>query len=173
VSNNLVDRAIQAAAEEFAGIIYQRLEQCKAALARPIESPIEEALLAAFVGFASAIPVVSMPGLKFPVMSTRVSMELDTQVPVEGFRADFEIICRYGGEEYARLLIECDGHDYHERTKEQAARDKSRDRKLTAAGYRVIRFTGSEIYRNAYSCVADVFDVAYGLIPTTLKGERQ
>ena len=43
-------------------------------------------------------------------------------------------------------MIECDGHDYHERTKEQAARDKKRDRFFASKGYKVLRFTGSEIW---------------------------
>ena len=54
------------------------------------------------------------------------------------------------------IAIECDGHDYHERTKEQAAKDRSRDRILLADGLRVVRFTGSEIYRDANSCAAEV-----------------
>lgn len=44
------------------------------------------------------------------------------------------------------LVVECDGHEFHERTKEQAARDRSRDRRLQSAGYTVFRFTGAEIY---------------------------
>lgn len=52
------------------------------------------------------------------------------------------------------LLVECDGHDYHERTKEQAQKDKSRDRELTAAGFPIFRFTGSEIFKDAKACAA-------------------
>ena len=33
--------------------------------------------------------------------------------------------------------MECDGHDFHERTKEQASSDKKRDRSLQAAGFLV------------------------------------
>lgn len=44
-----------------------------------------------------------------------------------------------------RMVIECDGHDFHERTAEQASLDKNRDRELLNAGYPVMRFTGSEI----------------------------
>lgn len=39
-------------------------------------------------------------------------------------------------------VIECDGHEFHERTKRQAARDRSRDRAIQAFGYRIFRFTG-------------------------------
>lgn len=48
----------------------------------------------------------------------------------------------------AFFAIECDGHDFHEKTKEQAQRDKKRDRDITTSGMIIMRFTGSEIYRN-------------------------
>jgi hypothetical protein len=54
---------------------------------------------------------------------------------------------------YAKLVIELDGHDYHERTKEQAKRDRSRDRAFTKSGYQVLRFTGSEVYNRTRECV--------------------
>ncbi len=57
------------------------------------------------------------------------------------------------------LIVECDGHDFHERTKEQAAKDRSRDRDLTLMGHRVIRFTGSEIHRDAMGCARQADDI--------------
>lgn len=44
-----------------------------------------------------------------------------------------------------KYVIECDGHDFHEKTKEQAKYDKQRERFLVANGYNVLRFSGSEI----------------------------
>lgn len=55
-----------------------------------------------------------------------------------------------------RFAVECDGHAFHEKTKEQAAKDKARDRFLTANGWRVMRFTGSEIYRDAAACSREI-----------------
>lgn len=51
-----------------------------------------------------------------------------------------------------RMVIECDGHNFHERTKAQAKRDRKRDRILQSLGYVVFRFTGSEIWRNPLQC---------------------
>jgi len=45
-----------------------------------------------------------------------------------------------------RLAVELDGHEWHEKTKEQSQRDKSRDRRLTRSLYTVVRFTGSETH---------------------------
>src|ERR1041384_1385190 len=35
---------------------------------------------------------------------------------------------------FVHLAIECDGHDFHDRTKQQAAYDRARDRELLLAG---------------------------------------
>jgi very-short-patch-repair endonuclease len=57
---------------------------------------------------------------------------------------------------FLSLAVECDGHDFHERTKEQAANDRARDRELLAAGIPVFRFTGSQIFRTPEKCVDEV-----------------
>jgi very-short-patch-repair endonuclease len=58
----------------------------------------------------------------------------------------------------AKVLVECDGHDFHEKTKEQAEKDKKRDRILQSAGFHIFRFTGSEIWRNPITCAKEIFD---------------
>jgi len=47
------------------------------------------------------------------------------------------------------LGIEIDGYEWHDKTKEQAARDKRRDRELLMAGLPTIHFAGTEVYSNA------------------------
>lgn len=65
-----------------------------------------------------------------------------------------------------RVVVECDGHDFHEKTKEQASKDKARDRALLAYGWPVMRFSGSDIWNRGAECAAEVaeylnfFDVA-------------
>jgi very-short-patch-repair endonuclease len=53
------------------------------------------------------------------------------------------------------LIIEIDGHQFHEKTKAQAEHDKKRDRFLVGRGFSILRFTGSEIYRDSDSCVKE------------------
>lgn len=65
-----------------------------------------------------------------------------------------------------RIAVEVDGHDFHERTKEQAQRDKERDRNLTAAGWHPIRFTGSEVYRDPDRAASDVHRMLTQLTPS-------
>lgn len=43
------------------------------------------------------------------------------------------------------FAVECDGHEFHEKTKKQVEKDKKRDRNLLKAGVIPIRFSGSEI----------------------------
>lgn len=76
------------------------------------------------------------------------------------YRADFLICTIFQGKSY-ELVIECDGHDYHEKTKEQARRDKRRDRNMTKAGYIVMRFTGSEIWKNPYKCASEALSTIF------------
>lgn len=83
--------------------------------------------------------------------------ELRSQVDISGYRVDLMLIGTH-----CAVAIECDGHDFHEKTKKQASRDKARDRAITAAGYSVMRFTGSEIWRDPFACAGEAIAHAYG-----------
>lgn len=85
------------------------------------------------------------------------------QEHVGDYRADFffKVVDKDGT--LRQLVVEVDGHDFHERTKAQAAHDKSRDRWMTGNGYHVMRFTGSEVYANPFKCAQDVADRIYVL----------
>ena len=56
------------------------------------------------------------------------------------------------------VAIECDGHEWHERTQQQASYDRARDRQLLRLSIPTIRFTGSDINRDAVECAAEIFD---------------
>lgn len=53
-----------------------------------------------------------------------------------------------------RLAIECDGHEFHEKTKEQVARDNEREYALKMLGFDVLHFSGSQIYNEPFRCAA-------------------
>lgn len=76
----------------------------------------------------------------------------------------FSAYSAYSDHKWHNLIIECDGHDFHERTKEQAAKDRSRDRILQDVGHQVFRFTGHEIWKDPVSCAQQVFDWANNTI---------
>lgn len=77
------------------------------------------------------------------------------QAEIAGYRVDF-LLWFARGREVRGIAVECDGHNFHEKTKEQAARDKKRDREINVAGFPVLRFTGSEIFRDPVGCADQV-----------------
>ena len=90
------------------------------------------------------------------------------QLPVSlrGRRARIDFAFFFSGG--VRVAVELDGHDFHEKTKEQARAEKSRQRALTALGWHVLRFTGSEVYADAAGCVIEVED-----LPSNLRREAR
>lgn len=62
---------------------------------------------------------------------------------------------------WRKLIVECDGHDYHERTKQQAAKDRAKDRAAVMQGHDCFRFTGSELWADPWGCVEQVTDWAF------------
>ena len=81
-----------------------------------------------------------------------------SQVGIDRYRVDFLFAYRRGGEtKVSFAVIECDGHQFHERTKKQAEHDKKRDRRLQELGYPVLRVTGSEIWRSPVKTAFDVY----------------
>lgn len=120
------------------------------------ESPIEAMFYGAWQLLAPHIGVEREPVLR-----------VKQQATIGHYRADFEfdIACVSGGRK--SLIVELDGHDFHERTKEQAAKDKARDRWMTGHGYAVMRFTGSEVWANPFAAAKEVSDrlhmIRYGM----------
>jgi very-short-patch-repair endonuclease len=82
----------------------------------------------------------------------------EVTIGTKKYRVDFmiEIMDCIAGKPMVQIAVECDGHNFHEKTKEQAQRDKLRDRELQAKGIIVLRFTGSEIYNETYICLRDI-----------------
>lgn len=60
------------------------------------------------------------------------------------------------------LLIECDGKAFHS-SPEQKAHDAKKDTAARDYGYLTMRFTGSQIHRDARGCVQKIFDAVCGL----------
>lgn len=90
--------------------------------------------------------------------------DLSPQYPIDDrnktYFVDFSIVLISKDGTYSTTYaIECDGHDFHEKTKEQVAHDKQRERILLNHFNKVIRFSGSEIYNNANRCVQEVLDI--------------
>ncbi len=116
------------------------------------ESPIESQFLAAFceAAFAHGYEVGK-------VSKSFQTIGLEIQKVIDRIRTDF-LVSYMMPTGLLEIVVECDGHSFHERTKEQAAKDRSRDRALQGLGYIVFRFTGSEIHQDARGCAGEVLD---------------
>lgn len=95
------------------------------------ESPSEKLLVSAFVVVCGTEP--------------------QTQVAIEGYRVDILMP--------PDLIVEVDGHEFHS-TKEQRQADCVRDQDLMLAGYRVVRFTGSQVWADAQACARRALRIA-------------
>ena len=63
---------------------------------------------------------------------------------------DFSIFCKEG-----KIDVECDGEAYHSSRNAQI-RDRMRNNELASYGWLVLRFTGTEIYRNITGCIKQI-----------------
>lgn len=168
------EEAIRAAGEEWFENHLEQLREDWDCVARKCESPIESILLAGLC-FGSL-------GYNLPRNPSRLSEKFDgdgceslegkivivPQAEIAGCRVDFAV---YAGDlcgSWVCVAVECDGHNFHEKTKEQAARDKSRDRALVAYNVITLRFTGSEIYNDHKNCVEEISSVLSMLIDERL-----
>lgn len=92
-----------------------------------------------------------------------------SQMTVGSYRVDIGIAVATSSSNGAVVIgVECDGHEFHEKTKDQASRDKRRDREIVAHGVRMLRFTGAEIWAGAYGCASQVFDIIDDVLITDL-----
>lgn len=82
------------------------------------------------------------------------------QVKIANYRADF-VLVRFaedcvGMRMLDPVVVECDGKQFNDATADQLSRDRKRDRDLQLCGYRVFRFTGSELWADPIACVRSV-----------------
>lgn len=101
---------------------------------------------------------------QYRVIRAPVVITIEPQAQIGDYRVDFLVTARarWGADSYAdvRVVVECDGHQFHERTKEQARSDRRRDRELQKLGFLIYRYTGSEIWRDVYACAHEVITAA-------------
>lgn len=76
--------------------------------------------------------------------------------PKNNFKEVLTVADFYIEKNDVKLCIYTDGHTYHERTEEQAQRDKRIDRKLQELGFQVLRYTGKDINENTDIIVKEI-----------------
>ncbi|HEX4338097.1 MAG TPA: DUF559 domain-containing protein [Polyangiaceae bacterium] len=116
-------------------------------------SPMEERFLAALLatGVFRAAPAVSDMLVAIGPLGM-VLRQLPVTCAKHRYRIDFAIVAHDGR---PWIACEVDGFAFHS-SKEQIVYDRQRERALTAAGWTVLRFTGTEVHRDAEACVLEV-----------------
>lgn len=112
-----------------------------------INSPIEDLFFIAFnlqcaaeVTTVNPNPVMEVDGS----ISEGYGVVIKPQAKIGNYRVDF-LISISPANGLPDVVVELDGHDFHDKDKHQRAYEKSRDRFLVQNGYKVLHFTGSEI----------------------------
>jgi len=86
-------------------------------------------------------------------------------------RVDYAIFVPQVSMQEPLLVIEIDGHDYHERTQAQASSDNRRDRALTRSGTPCLRYTTTEVLRNSDDAAQEIAQIVH--IKLSEKVERE
>lgn len=88
-----------------------------------------------------------------------IEKQKEINIKSKKYRVDFFIPVIYKRQEQKIFIIECDGYEFHQKTKEQVEKDNERQRNLQEEGYEVIRFSGTEIYHKPYQCAMTIKNI--------------
>lgn len=131
-----------------------------------VKSPIESVMFSLLCNVSTGYGYLT-PEFEGEFKFGFIGGEIKPQFKIGNYFADFAISL-YGGD---TVVIECDGHDFHEKTKEQVARDKKRDRFIKGQGYDVYRFSGSEIISSPFSVIEEVEGIVQKLVQAAVDKE--
>ena len=158
--SNAVERVHQSYADDFRRIVESVAENLEPVCESPIELMLATAIeVANFCAAPDKLFQTILPGQE-PQGNYRTLVY--PQYQWEGYRIDFYLETPLLK---LRLFVECDGHEFHERTPEQAERDRRKDRLIQEHGISILRFTGREIYRSPADCVIQIMSFISSRIP--------
>lgn len=120
------------------------------------ESPIEQLLALELERKQLNMMFLYNPFINVVDIYKQESIDIDGKT----YRVDFlmGVIYKdlYDHEKKKQYIIECDGHEFHQKTKQQVENDNKRSRLFQKNGYEIIRFSGSEIHKSPHKCVEDI-----------------
>lgn len=129
-----------------------------------IESPIEALFYVAFSAVNNTSSLCGYSDEPGSFLGEKDFLIAMPQHRVGKYRADFG--CFYGiitgclttGYTYRGkwVAVELDGHDFHDKNEKQRRYEKHRDRFFQKQGYKVFRYTGSEINANPFNAAVEV-----------------
>jgi very-short-patch-repair endonuclease len=97
---------------------------------------------------------------------------INPQMQVGRYRVDFSIVSvGYGPREHLPpVVVELDGHDFHDKDKRQRSYEKKRDRDLQREGFKVLHFTGSDVVKDPFACAWEALDAVGLFVGTGIAG---
>lgn len=118
------------------------------------ESPIEKIL------YVSCKIVFTCRKIEFSEEQFGISILPQFEIETESktYRTDFSFVLEKDGGISPEVIVECDGHEFHKKTKSQVEYDNQREYDIKKMGYDILRFSGSQIYKNPFKCANDIFD---------------
>lgn len=124
------------------------------------ESPIEQLLAMEF----ERIGLLNI-GLFNPIIEIKdFQKQKYIKCNDKNYRVDFYICVQYKNKKKdivveKKFIIECDGYEFHRRTKEEFDYESKRSRDLKKLGHEIISFSGREIMKSPYMCALDVINI--------------
>lgn len=79
------------------------------------------------------------------------------QHKVGKYKVDF-LVNYQDGERITQIIVELDGHEFHDKNKKQRAYEKERDRYFVKQGYKLFHYTGSEVVSNPFMVAEEVLN---------------
>lgn len=132
-----------------------------------VKSPIEAIFYFALnlLCFAEGISTTPDPWYdQHGVIRAGHGISIDAQCKIDKYTVDFSITKVAGqlqGEPFESVIIELDGHDFHDKNKEQRAYEKARDRFFVKRGDKVLHYTGSEVVKDPYRIAHEVLTILH------------
>ena len=132
-------------------------------LASPIEKKMAQALIER--DGAWGLRFVFLRGMDYEVCREFAKVALASpssgaavfpHAKIGPYELDFLLLFKNSEGTLLSMAVECDGHEFHEKTKQQAAHDKRRDRFIALHSIAMLRFTGAEIFYDAPRCAEEV-----------------
>jgi len=137
--------------------VANRLEWMKRRVARDYERSVKETINLHRI--TSPIEQIFLMEWKYSKAEERFNVKINPRKKVRTIGGAFEIdflIKSSDDQTKLELAIELDGHEFHEKTKDQVIKDKRKERAIVTSGFPVLRFSGAEIVRNVRACVEEI-----------------
>lgn len=151
-------------------------------LVEKLQSPIEDLFFIACHVLCESELVSVNPEPEFPTLPNG-KFDVNNWTPGRGvvirpqakigqYRVDF-LLEQHGlgpDDICSPVIVELDGHDFHDKDKHQRSYEKARDRFLVKQKYRVLHFTGSDIVTDPYKAAYEVLELVGVFIDSFREG---